>query len=112
LEEWTVTIFNVIEFVQMEADVTHRKKYGSGIEQIVVAVPVTSTKYGIGGQDCPTRMGVYIFKNNHFSELHQWYMSEKMRKSFWQTIYEFQSHAMSINHKDLVCKNVKQRYPT
>ena len=58
LKEWTVTIFKVTEFVQMDADVIQRKKYGSDITQIVVASPVNSTKDGNRGQDCPKRMGV------------------------------------------------------
>jgi len=48
----------VTEFVQMDADVIQRKKYGSDIRQTVVASPVTLTKDGNRGQNCPKRMGV------------------------------------------------------
>jgi len=47
----------VTEFVQMDADFIQRKKYGSDIRQTVVASPVTSTKNGNRGQDCPKQMG-------------------------------------------------------
>jgi hypothetical protein len=48
----------VTEFVQMDAEVIQRRKYGSYRRLNMVASPVTSTKDGKRGQDFPKRMGV------------------------------------------------------
>jgi hypothetical protein len=56
VEEWNVAVFKAIEFVQMDADVLQRKKYGSDIRQTVVASPVTSTKLGTGDRIIPCEL--------------------------------------------------------